>query len=51
MGSSLDLVIVGIYMIVLVAIGIVFGRLVKSGSDYFKAGPREAGGWSGRACS
>ena len=41
MGSSLDLVIVGIYMIVLVAIGMVFGKLVKSGSDYFKAGAIE----------
>jgi len=43
MGSSLDLVIVGIYMIVLVAIGMVFGKLVKSGSDYFKAGAK--GSW------
>ena len=40
MGSSLDLVIVGVYMCVLVLIGVVFGRLVKSGSDYFKAGAK-----------
>jgi len=43
MGSSLDLVIVGIYMAVLVMIGMVFGKLVKSGSDYFKAGAK--GSW------
>lgn len=43
MGSSLDLVIVGIYMCVLVLIGVVFGKLVKSGSDYFKAGAK--GSW------
>lgn len=43
MGSSLDLVIVGVYMCVLVLIGLAFGRLVQSGSDYFKAGAR--GSW------
>jgi solute:Na+ symporter, SSS family len=43
MGSNLDLVIVGVYMCVLVLIGLVFGRLVKSGSDYFKAGAK--GSW------
>ena len=43
MGSSLDLVIVGVYMCVLVLIGMVFGKLVKSGSDYFKAGAK--GSW------
>ena len=43
MGSSLDLVIVGVYMCVLVVIGMVFGKLVKSGSDYFKAGAK--GSW------
>lgn len=43
MGSKLDLVIVGVYMCVLVLIGMVFGRLVKSGSDYFKAGAK--GSW------
>jgi len=40
MGSSLDLIIVGVYMCVLVLIGMVFGKLVKSGSDYFKAGAK-----------
>lgn len=43
MGSSLDLVIVGVYMAVLVLIGLAFGRLVQSGSDYFKAGAK--GSW------
>ncbi len=43
MGSSLDLIIVGVYMLVLVLIGMVFGKLVKSGSDYFKAGGK--GSW------
>lgn len=43
MGSNLDLIIVGVYMCVLVCIGIAFGRLVKDGSDYFKAGAR--GSW------
>ncbi|MBI9020266.1 MAG: hypothetical protein JEZ10_03295 [Verrucomicrobia bacterium] len=43
MGSNLDLIIVGVYMCVLVLIGVAFGRLVKSGSDYFRAGAR--GSW------
>jgi len=43
MGSSLDLVIVGVYMCVLVLIGVAFSKLVKSGSDYFRAGAR--GSW------
>lgn len=43
MGSVLDLGIVGVYMCVLVLIGISFGRLIKDGSDYFRAGAR--GSW------
>ncbi|WP_432797331.1 sodium:solute symporter family protein [Poriferisphaera sp. WC338] len=43
MGSNLDLTIVGIYMIVLILIGVVFSRLVRNGSDYFRAGAR--GSW------
>ncbi|VGO22342.1 sodium:solute symporter family protein [Pontiella sulfatireligans] len=43
MGSSLDLIIVGVYMAVLVLIGIAFGKLVKTGGDYFKAGAK--GSW------
>ena len=43
MRPSLDLAIVGAYMCVLVVIGIVFGKLVKSSSDYFKAGAK--GSW------
>jgi len=39
----MDLVIVGIYMVVLVLVGIVFGKLVTNGSDYFRAGAR--GSW------
>lgn len=43
MGSSLDLVIVGVYMFALVLIGVAFSKLVKSGSDYFRAGAK--GSW------
>jgi Na+/proline symporter len=43
MGSNLDLIIVGVYLAVLVLIGVAFSRLVKNGSDYFRAGGR--GSW------
>lgn len=43
MGTTLDLVIIGIYMCVLVAVGMVFGRIVNTGVDYFRAGGR--GSW------
>ncbi|MFA5687590.1 MAG: hypothetical protein WC959_00320 [Kiritimatiellales bacterium] len=43
MGSELDLIIVGVYMCVLVLIGLAFGRLIKNGSDYFRAGAQ--GSW------
>jgi SSS family solute:Na+ symporter len=42
-GSVLDLGIIGIYLCVLVAVGVVFGRIVKTGGDYFRAGGR--GSW------
>ena len=43
MGSRLDLVIVGIFLVILVGIGFVFGKLVKTGKDYFRAGT--SGSW------
>lgn len=43
MGSGLDLIIIAVYLCVLVAVGIVFGRIVKTGGDYFRAGAR--GSW------
>jgi SSS family solute:Na+ symporter len=43
MGSGLDLIIIAVYLCVLVAVGIVFGRIVKTGGDYFLAGAR--GSW------
>lgn len=43
MGTTLDLVIIGIYLCVLVAVGVVFGRIVNTGVDYFRAGGR--GSW------
>lgn len=43
MGSSLDLVIIAAYLCVLIGVGVVFGRLVKDGGDYFRAGAR--GSW------
>jgi SSS family solute:Na+ symporter len=40
MGSGLDLIIIAVYFCILVAVGIVFGRIVKTGGDYFRAGAR-----------
>lgn len=43
MKSNADLIVVGIYFIVLIMVGIVFGRIVKTGKDYFRAGT--SGSW------
>jgi len=43
MGSNLDLIIVGVFMLVLLVVGAAFGRLVKNSSDYFRAGAQ--GSW------
>lgn len=43
MGSGQDLIIIGAYMCVLIAVGFVFGRIVSTGGDYFRAGGR--GSW------
>lgn len=43
MGSKLDLAIVGVFFVILIAIGFVFGKLVKTGKDYFRAGT--SGSW------
>ncbi|MFA5687631.1 MAG: hypothetical protein WC959_00535 [Kiritimatiellales bacterium] len=40
MGTNLDLIIIGVYLCVLVCVGIVFGRIVNTGIDYFRAGGR-----------
>lgn len=40
MGSSLDLWIIGVYLCLLIVVGVVFGRIVKNGGDYFRAGGR-----------
>lgn len=43
MQNRLDLVVIGIYFVVLILVGVVFGRLVKTGKDYFRAG--RSGSW------
>lgn len=40
MGSNLDIIIVGAFMLMLMSIGLTFSRLVKTGSDYFRAGAK-----------
>jgi len=43
MQNRIDLFIIGIYFVVLILVGVVFGRLVKTGKDYFRAG--RSGSW------
>lgn len=39
----MDFIIIGVYLCVLVSVGVVFGRIVNTGLDYFRAGAR--GSW------
>lgn len=36
--NTTEFIVIGVYFCFLIAVGIVFGRLVRNSSDYFRAG-------------